>query len=88
MTNAMTRKEAQAAVVGILDSIAPEVDWQRFSTDVSIRDEVDLDSMDFLNFVIALHDDCGVEVPETDYAKLQTLDAIVDYLLAGDCAAR
>jgi acyl carrier protein len=49
---------------------------------VNLREQLDLDSMDALNFVIALHEELGVEIPETDYAKLATMDGIVAYLLA------
>jgi acyl carrier protein len=45
-----------------------------------LRGQVDLDSMDWLNFLIALHAKLGVEIPETDYGKLQTLDGILAYL--------
>ena len=45
-----------------------------------LRDALDLDSMDFLNFVIALHGSLGVDVPEGDYVKLATLNGAVDYL--------
>lgn len=49
---------------------------------MNLRDQLDLDSMDVLNFVVALHQELGVEIPETDYAKLITLDAIVTYRAA------
>jgi acyl carrier protein len=47
---------------------------------VNLRDQLDLDSMDALNFVIGLHEGFGVDIPESDYAKLTTLDGIVAYL--------
>jgi acyl carrier protein len=46
-----------------------------------LRDQVNVDSMDFLNFVVALHKTCGVDIPEPDYEKLGTVDEIVAYLL-------
>ena len=47
-----------------------------------LRDQLDIDSMDFLNFVIALHEELHVDIPEADYPRLQTLDDFVDYLTA------
>lgn len=78
----MTNAEIKDAVVRILTRIAPEARGQALAPSVSLRDQLDLDSMDALNFVIALHKELGVEIPEADYAKLATLDAIVTYLAA------
>ena len=50
------------------------------AADQPLRDQVDLDSMDFLNFLVRLHEKLGVDVPEADYAKLVTLDDFVAYL--------
>ena len=47
---------------------------------VSFRDQLDIDSMDFLNFVIMIHKTFGVEIPETDYPKYGTLDGCVEQL--------
>ena len=78
----MTREEIRTAVVAALTAVAPEVDPGRVQPDVPFREMCDLDSMDFLNFVIGLHTRLGVDVPEADYAKLATLSATVDYLAA------
>lgn len=78
----MTNAEISDAVVRILATIAPEARGQALASSVNLRDQLDLDSMDVLNFVVALHKELGVEIPETDYAKLITLDAIVTYLSA------
>ena len=78
----MTNAEIRGAVLRILAKIAPEARAQALTPSVSLRDQLDLDSMDALNFVIALHQELGVEIPETDYAKLATLDGIVAYLAA------
>ncbi len=59
---------------------APEIDPQTLRPDDVFRQEFDLDSMDFLNFVIGLHGSLGVEVPEADYGKLATVKTAVDYL--------
>ena len=76
----MTREEIRLAVVKALTSVAPEIDPQTLQPDDVFRQEFDLDSMDFLNFVIGLQTGLGVDVPETDYGKLVTLNAAVDYL--------
>jgi acyl carrier protein len=78
----MTREEIRLAVVKALTSVAPEIDPQMLQPDDVFRQEFDLDSMDFLNFVIGLHTTLGVDVPEADYGKLGTLNAAIDYLEA------
>jgi acyl carrier protein len=76
----VTRDEIRAVVLDTLAGIAPEADPAAVLSDVDLRDQLDIDSMDFLNFVIALHERLGVDIPERDYPKLGTLDAIVDYV--------
>jgi acyl carrier protein len=76
----MTRDEIKNAALQILGEIAPEADPSQIKPNVSFRDQLDIDSMDFLNFVIALDKRLGVAVPETDYQKLSTLDGCVEYL--------
>jgi acyl carrier protein len=76
----MTRDEIRAAVLRHLGNIAPEADLEHLQPDVSLRDQLDLDSMDILNFVIALHKEFHVDIPEKDYTKLATLDGCIEYL--------
>ena len=76
----MTTTEVRAAVVEALTRIAPEVDPTAIDATRSLRDELDLDSMDFLNLVQVLHRRLGVDIPEADYAQLQSLDSAVAYL--------
>ncbi len=78
----MTRDEIHATVLRLLGNVAPEADLAQLKPDVSIRDQLDVDSMDFLNFVIALHDALHVDIPESDYAKIATLNDCVAYLEA------
>ncbi len=78
----MTRDEIRATVLRALGDIAPEADLSTLRPDVNFRDQLDLDSMDVLNFVVALHAALGVEVPEADYPRLATLESAVDYLAA------
>jgi len=76
----MTSEEIRARVLDVLGRIAPELDPAELAPDANLRDQLDVDSMDFLNFVIGLHKAFGVEVPETDYRRLLTLDGCVAYL--------
>jgi acyl carrier protein len=76
----MTRDAIREAVVKALTDVAPEIDPASLSPDEAFRQEFDLDSMDFLNFVIALHASLNVDVPEADYPRLGTLNGAVDYL--------
>ena len=76
----MTPAELRATVLRVLGEIAPEADPAALEPDVSFRSQLDLDSMDVLNFVIGLHATLGVEIPEADYPKLATLDGCVAYL--------
>jgi acyl carrier protein len=76
----MTREEIRLAVVKALTNVAPQIDPQTMRPDDVFRQEFDLDSMDFLNFVIGLHGSLGVDVPEADYGKLATVKTAVDYL--------
>ena len=60
-----------------LGNIAPEMDLRQLDPAADLRDALDIDSMDFLNFVIALHHRLGLDIPELDYPKLATLDGAV-----------
>ena len=67
-------------VLSILGGIAPEVDLSRLRPDADLREELDIDSMDFLRFVVGLSERLGVEVPEVDYPRIRTLDGCLAYL--------
>jgi acyl carrier protein len=69
-------------VLETLRRIAPEVEPEALRRDVPLRQQVDLDSMDWLGFLAGLHRQLGVDIPEADYAKLTTLDDLVTYLAA------
>jgi acyl carrier protein len=73
-------EEIRATVLKVLGEIAPEADLTGLKPDVGFRDQLDIDSMDFLNFVIALHQALHIDIPETDYPKLATLDGCVQHL--------
>jgi acyl carrier protein len=72
--------DSRTAVIASLAVIAPETDFDSLAPDADLRDELDLDSMDFLNFVTGVYERTGIEVPERDYPKILTLDACVRYL--------
>lgn len=76
----MDQQELLATVVSTLKSIAPEVEEADLVRDRPLRDQVDLDSMDWLNFLIGLHQKLKVDIPESDYRKLRTLDDLTAYL--------
>lgn len=76
----MTTNEIKQTVLRMLGEIAPEVDLDQVEPRVDFRDQFDLDSMDLLNFVIAVDQELGIEIPESDYPLLTTLDNFVAYL--------
>ncbi len=76
----MDTRELTATVLDALTRIAPEVVPAELAPDRPLRDQVDLDSMDWLNFLLGLHGRLGVDIPESDYRRLVTLDDLVRYL--------
>jgi acyl carrier protein len=76
----MNRDQLAAHVVALVTGIAPDVDPASVIPGIDFRDQFDFDSMDTLNFAIALHRDLGVDVPEADYSRLASLDKCVAYL--------
>ena len=76
----MTKEEIRSTVLRILGEIAPEADLNQLKPEVSFRDQLDIDSMDFLNFVIALDEELHVSIPESEYAKLSSLNSSVELL--------
>lgn len=63
-----------------LSNIAPEIDFATVDAAADLREAIDIDSMDFLNFITAIHHRLGVDIPEVDYPKLVTLDGAVMYI--------
>jgi acyl carrier protein len=76
----MTNEEIRTIVLATLKGIAPEIEESDLRPDRPLRDQVDLDSMDWLNFLVGLHQRLQVEIPEADYRKLTTLDKLIAYL--------
>jgi acyl carrier protein len=80
--NEMKPTELRETVLRVLGNIAPEVDFASLDPDGNLRDQMDIDSVDFLNFAIGLHNELGIDIPDTDVPKLQTLNSCVNYLVA------
>ena len=76
----MNEPEIKARVLEIIKSIAPELEEDELRADQPLRDQIDLDSMDWLNVLVALHEKLHVDIPEADYGKLVSLDNLVGYL--------
>lgn len=76
----MTEAEIRAVALETLQSIAPEIEADALRGDRPLRSQVDLDSMDWLNFLLGLHEKLKVDIPEADYARLISLDDVVAYI--------
>ena len=76
----MTQDEVILAIKDIIAQIAPDEDLSALKPDVRLREQIELDSMDFLDIVMELRKLYGVQVPEKDYMELATLDGCVQYL--------
>lgn len=84
----MTRDEIKQVLVEELGRIAPEADASNLDSGADIREELDIDSFDFLNLIIALHERFNFDIPERDYPKLFTFGGAIDYLIEGTGAAK
>jgi acyl carrier protein len=78
----MNDLDIRKAVQEELNNIAPEVDLATVDPAGDLREALDIDSMDFLNFITAIHHRLGVDIPELDYPKIVTLDGAVAYIAA------
>jgi len=76
----MTEAQLKETIFKVLGQIAPEADLSTLGPDENMRETLDIDSFDHLNFLIGLHEALGVEIPEGDYGQLTTLADIVGYL--------
>ncbi len=77
----MTRDEIRDGVLRALSDVAPEADPATLHFDTDLRDQLDIDSMDSLNFAIGIHEQLDVDIPEADWARLYTLDEVIDYVV-------
>jgi acyl carrier protein len=78
----MTDAELRRLVLDTLSGVAPELDEAVLAPDKNFRDQLDIDSMDFLNYVIALHEVLKIDIAESDYPRLVSIDGAVEYLAA------
>ena len=78
----MTNDEARQLISTVLHQVAPEAELDEVQEGETLQEALDLDSIDFLNFVTGLHEETGLEIPEKDYPQLATLDGCVTYLTA------
>jgi acyl carrier protein len=76
----MTQDEAHQLIRTVLRQVAPEVDLDQVGPDETLQEALDLDSIDFLNFVVGLHEATGLEIPERDYPLLSTVEGCLTYL--------
>jgi acyl carrier protein len=76
----MSEQELRDAVIRALTNVAPDSDPATIDRDADIAEQLDLDSMDFLNVLVGIAEQTGIEIPERDYGKLTTLDDLVAYL--------
>ena len=76
----MNEADIRTVALSVLKSIAPEIEEDELRDDRPLRNQVDLDSMDWLNFLLGLHRELNVEIPEADYAHLVTLNDVTAYL--------
>jgi acyl carrier protein len=84
----MTENDFRNEILSVLTTIAPEVESDDIHDDMLLRDQVDLDSMDWLNFLIGIHKRLDVDIPESDYASLRTLTDVVRYVQQHQTATR
>lgn len=77
----MTEEDVKKIVLDIIAEIAPDEDLSDVKPDVLLREQLELDSMDFLDIVMELRKKHGIEVPEADYPKLESLNSCAEYLV-------
>jgi len=78
----MTTDEAKTVIFNILDGIAPEIDPSDVEHDVDLSEQLDLDSMDFLNWLIGISETTKVDIPQRDASEFLTIDGAAQYLVA------
>jgi len=76
----VTREELRQAVLAVLRDVAPEAELSRLAPDTPIRDQLDVDSIDFMRFLIGINEKLHVDVPEADYPKVASLNGLLRYL--------
>jgi acyl carrier protein len=77
----MSEEEIRKTIFQLLKQIAPDTEPSILKPDENIRETLDIDSFDTLQFLVSLNEKMGVEIPEADYGKISTLKNLVDYIL-------
>ncbi len=77
----MNKEELEKIIFQLLKKIAPETNPDQLSPSENIRESLNIDSYDFLQFIVALDEKLKIEIPEEDYGKISTLDTLTDYLM-------
>ncbi len=78
----MNRDEIKSIILEVMLNIIPEMEPSTLDARVSFRDQVEMDSVDYLNFVLALEKRLGIRIPEIDYPRLSSLDGAVAYVIS------
>ena len=78
----MNEQELRDVVIQALTEVAPDTDPGTLDPSAELAEQLDIDSIDFLNVVVSVHEQTGIDVPERDYPKLATLDGAVAYLVS------
>ena len=78
----MTEAELKQTIFQLLKNIAPDTNPEELSPQDNIREKLDIDSYDYLQFIIALDKALGIQIPEMDYGKINTLEQLLNYLNA------
>ncbi len=83
----MTTDELRATVLGVLGRLAPEADLSALDPARNFRDQIEIDSVDYLNFVLGLEQRLAIRIPELHHPRLSSLDGCVSYLASALAAA-
>jgi acyl carrier protein len=78
----MTREQARQTIFHVLGEIAPEVDPATVDDSADLTEQLDLDSMDYLNWMLGINETTGVEIPQRDVSRFLTIDGAVEYLVS------
>ncbi len=76
----MNATALKSTLIDLLSNLAPEIDFATVDENANLQEEIEIDSFDFLNFLIAVDKELGVNVPESDYGKVMTLADLMDYI--------
>lgn len=76
----MTREQIRSDIFELLKKTAPETDPTRLGPDENIREALNIDSFDALQFLVAINEKMGIDIPEEDYGKTTTMRSLTDYL--------